>query len=150
MKKFVISLAIISALFSTPAMAESEGRIEIRGGLATGGGIEEVFLGGATGFDFDLGEKAFAGLDLGADKVLIGGAKVLWSVGARAGIKTDDKSKLFVTGGFGFCCGESDPYAGLGFQRDVAENVYLKTEYRRGFHEGSDSNFFGVGVGVNF
>lgn len=150
MKKFAITAAILAAFASTPAMAEGEARVEIRGGIAFAGGAEEAFLGVGAGYDFDLGETAFIGLDVGADKVLVGGAKVLWSVGGRLGANVSEEGKLYALGGIGFCCGTSEPYIGAGYQHDVSEKVYLKAEYRRVLASGIDGNYAGVGVGVNF
>jgi outer membrane immunogenic protein len=150
MKKILACAALAASFVSAPVMAESEPRLELRGGMAFGGGSEKAFLGAALGYDFDLGETMFAGIDLGADKVLTGGSKVLWSAGGRIGAKVSEKGKLYAVGGIGFCCGFSDPYAGVGYQHSVAEKVYLKAEVRHVFAGGSDGTFAGVGVGVNF
>lgn len=152
MKKMFVLAAAAAAIAATPAQAATgEGRVEVRGGIAWGGGGEEAFGGVGAGYDFDLGDSAFVGIDLGADKVLVGGAEVLWSVGARVGGKVGQNGRAFVNGGVGFCCGEQDPYAGVGYEHKVGSNVYLKAEYRHVFINASnDINFAGAGIGFRF
>ena len=76
-KKFALSLAAIAAMSSAPAYAEGEGRVEIQGGIAFSGGTSEAFAGVSGGYDFDLGDKAFVGIDLGVGKVLARGTDVV-------------------------------------------------------------------------
>ena len=149
MRKIAI-LAAAAALSSTPAFAAGEGRIEARGGIAFAGGTSEAFAGVAAGYDFDLGDKAFIGIEGSADKVLSNGSKVLWGVGARIGAKAGDKGKLYAVGGIGFCCGTSDPFIGAGYQHKLGEKVYGKIEYRRILSGGTDINFAGIGIGAAF
>ena len=149
MKKLLIAACAAATFAASPAMA-NEGRVEARGGIAFAGGQEEAFAGIGAGYDFDLGESAFAGVDLGADKVLASGAKVLWSVGGRVGAKAGEKGKAYVLGGIGFSDGFERGYAGAGYQHKLTDSVYGKVEYRRVFLSGTDINFAGVGVGVAF
>ena len=149
MKKLLIAACAVSAFTASPLMA-NEGRVEARGGIAFANGNEEAFAGVGAGYDFDLGDTAFAGIDLGADKILAGGADVLWSVGGRIGAKVSEDGKIYALGGVGFANGNSEAYAGAGFQHKLTKNIYGKVEYRRIFLTGSDINFAGVGVGVAF
>ncbi|MFC4292565.1 outer membrane protein [Sphingorhabdus arenilitoris] len=149
MKKLLIAACAVSAIAASPAMA-NEGRVEARGGIAFGGGAEEAFAGVGAGYDFDLGESAFVGVDLGADKVLAGGAEVLWSVGVRGGVKVSEKGKLYALGGVGFSDGFEEAYLGAGYQQKLTDSIYGKVEYRRVLLDGTDVNFAGVGVGVAF
>lgn len=149
MKKLLIAACVASAFAASPALA-NEGRVEVRGGVAFGGGAEEAFAGVGAGYDFDLGETAFAGIDLGADKVLSDGSEILWSVGGRVGAKVGEQGKAYVLGGIGFSDGFEELYAGLGYQQKFSDKVYGKAEYRRVLLDGADVSFAGVGVGVAF
>ncbi len=150
MKKLIVLAAAAAAIVATPAFASGEGRIEGRGGIAFAGGSSEAFVGIGAGYDFDLGDKAFIGIDLGADKILANGAKVIWSTGARLGAKVSEKGRLYANGGIGFCCGGSDPYLGVGYQHKFGTNAYGKIEYRRVLRNGTDVNFAGIGIGGAF
>ncbi|NJM51705.1 MAG: porin family protein [Sphingomonadales bacterium] len=149
MKKLLITAVAVCAMAASPAMA-GEGRVEARGGIAFADGGEEAFAGLGAGYDFDLGDAAFAGVDLGMDKVLADGTEVLWSVGARGGVKVSDKGKLYALGGVGFASGEEEAYVGAGFQQKLNDYIYGKLEYRRILLDGTDINFVGVGVGAAF
>ena len=85
MKKFAVAAALLTAIVATPAMAQGEGRVEVRGGYVTGSGLDDATLGAAAGYDFDLGSTAFAGAEIAGDLVLIVGAKVHFSSGYRLG-----------------------------------------------------------------
>ena len=65
MKKFAVAAALLTAIVATPAMAAEggEGRVEVRGGLITGNGIDEATIGAAAGYDFDLSSTAFIGVE---------------------------------------------------------------------------------------
>lgn len=149
MKNLAIAIgAIVLALSATAAQA-GEGRVEVRGGVAFADGTSEAFAGAAAGYDFDLGDTAFAGIEGSADKVLTGGTSVLWGVGGRLGAKVGDKTRLYLTGGIGFCCGDSDFYAGIGAQQKLGGRFYGKVEYRRYFSV-VDVNTAAIGVGISF
>jgi outer membrane immunogenic protein len=150
MIKFAVALALVAAT-ATPAYASGEGRVEARAGIAWAGGTSETFAGIGGGYDFDLGNKAFVGLDLGADKVLARGTDVFVSVGGRVGVKVGDKGRLYASGGMGFCCGGSDPYIGAGYQRRLGPKFYGKIEYRKALSSfGPNVDFAGIGLGINF
>lgn len=153
MRKIAILAAAAAAAVTTPAFAQDkagEGRVEVRGGVAWANGAEEAFAGVAAGYDFDLGEQAFVGVEGSADKVLVSGADVLWSIGGRLGAKVGPQGKLFVNGGYGWTDGGDAPYIGAGYQHKFGTNVYGKVEYRRTMDTGPDVNFAGVGLGYAF
>jgi outer membrane immunogenic protein len=151
MNKFTLAAAAFTALAAHPAYAKGEGRIEARGGIAFAGGTSKAFAGIGGGYDFDLGDKAFVGLDLGFDKVLAGGTKAFWSVGGRIGAKAGKDGRIYAIGGLGFCCGGSDPYVGAGYQHKFGDKVYGKIEYRKALSSfGPNVNFAGIGVGIGF
>ncbi len=152
MKKFAVAAALLSAVVATPALAApaGEGRVEVRGGLITGNGIDEATLGVAAGYDFDLGSTTFVGGEIAGDKVLIDGANVQFSAGGRAGAKLGANGKLYATGGYTF--GDiDDPYVGAGYQHKLGQNLYAKGEYRHQFiNNFGDFDSFVVGVGFAF
>jgi len=151
MTKFALAIAAVVATAATPAWAGDEVRVEARGGIAWAGGTSEAFAGAGGGYDFDLGDKAFVGVDLGVDKVLARGTDEFWSVGGRIGAKIGKKGRLYASGGVGFCCGGSDPYIGAGYQHNLGRKLYGKIEYRRALSTfGPDINFAGVGLGIRF
>jgi outer membrane immunogenic protein len=151
MKKFAVLAAAAAAIVATPALAAGEGRLEARGGIAFAGGNSEAFAGIAAGYDFDLGDKAFLGVEVSGDKVLANGADVIFGVGARLGAKAGDKGRAYVIGGMGFADGESDPFLGLGYQHKFGDKVFGKIEYRRVLISNfTDVNFAGVGIGAAF
>lgn len=150
MRKLIIAAATVAALSSTPAFAETsgEGRVEARGGIAWAGGGEEAIAGIAAGYDFDLGEKAFFGVEASADKILADGTEVVFGATARVGVKAGENGKLYVNGGYSF--NSSDAFhAGAGYQHKLGKNLYAKIEYRR-FFDTVDINTAAVGVGFAF
>ncbi|MBY4635937.1 porin family protein [Sphingopyxis sp. XHP0097] len=150
MKKFAVAAALLSAVVATPALAApgGEGRVEVRGGLITGNGIDEGTLGLAAGYDFDLGSTAFAGAEVAGDKVLVDGADVQFSAGGRVGAKIGSNGKLFATAGYTFS-DIDDPYVGAGYQHKFGSNVYGKVEYRHQFI-GNFGDFDTITAGVGF
>lgn len=151
MKKFAVAAALLSAVVATPALAQNgEGHVEVRGGYITGSGLDDATLGVAGGYDYNLGDKAFAGVEIAGDKVLINGAKVQFSSGARLGANLGTNGKLYATGGYTF--GQiDDPYVGAGYQHKLTQNVYGKVEYRHQFiNNFDDTDAFAVGVGFAF
>ena len=153
MRKFAIAAAAATMLFAAPAFAQTsgEGRLEVRGGIAWAGGADEAFAGVAAGYDFDLGDKAFLGLEAGADKVLVSGSNVFFTGAARVGAKVGENGKLYVLGGYGFVEGGGDgAFAGAGYQHKFGQKFYGKIEYRRTLVSGTDVNFAGIGLGLAF
>ncbi len=151
MNKLAFCAVGLATLAATPAYARGEGRVEARGGVAFANGTSYTFAGIGGGYDFDLGDKAFVGLDLGIDKVLATGTKAFWSVGGRIGAKAGHNGRIYASGGLGFCCGGSDPYIGAGYQHKLGRRLYGKIEYRKAFSSfGPDVNFAGIGLGVGF
>lgn len=148
MKKFAL-IALAAAFASTPALAAGEARIEARGGIAWSGGSSEAIAGVAAGYDFDLGDSAFAGVEASADKLLTGGTDVLFGLSGRVGAKVGDKGRAYVVGGYSF--GEGDAaHLGAGYQHSFGEKLYGKIEYRRFLLSGSDINTAGIGLGLKF
>lgn len=152
MRKYALLFAVAGVAMAAPAQA-NEGRAEIRGGIAWAGGFEEAVAGVAGGYDWDLGETTFVGLEASADKILVEDADILFGATARAGVKVGANGKLFAAGGYSF--GVDDDagdaiHLGAGYQHKVSENVYLKAEYRHFFDDFVDVDTAAVGVGFAF
>lgn len=153
MRKIAFAAAAAAAAIAVPAQAQEangEGRVEARGGIVWAAGQEEAVAGVAAGYDFDLGEAAFLGVEASADHILASGADFVWGVGARAGAKVGDAGKLYAAGGYAFGEGEDAPYLGAGYSHKVGQSVYISAEYRHFFSDFLDVNAATVGLGVNF
>lgn len=147
------SVALL-ALTASAAQAAGEGRFEVRGGVATvsafGVSASEGIIGVGFGYDFDISKSSvFIGVEGGADRLMVQGAKITGSVGTRVGAKLGDATRLFVTGGLGFGDGESSPYLGVGAQQKLGGNFYGKVEYRRAF-DFIDVDYIVAGFGMTF
>ncbi|WP_310497560.1 outer membrane beta-barrel protein [Sandarakinorhabdus sp.] len=143
----------LMALTASTAQAAGEARAEVRGGLAWFNGLgasgSEAVLGVAVGYDFDISDSAFIGVEGSADKVLVSGSDILWGVGGRVGAKLGDATRLYAAGGLGFGGGDTAPYLGVGAQQKFGGSFYGKLEYRRYF-DIVDINTLAVGVGMTF
>ncbi|WP_067736161.1 hypothetical protein [Novosphingobium naphthalenivorans] len=155
MRIAIVSLAAAAtAALATPALAD-EARVETRGGVIWNHGDTEAIAGVAGGYDFDLGDKAFAGVDVSADKVLASDNRVSWGFGGRLGLKTGTGGKLYALSDYQtkFCatCNESVA-VGAGYQQDLGQKLYGKLEYRHyliGDHT-PDTDAVLAGVGMKF
>lgn len=153
MRNIALAVAAASAAIAVPAQAQEaagEGRAEVRGGIAWANGAEEAVAGVAAGYDFNLGDAAFIGIEGSADHILADGADFVWGVGGRVGARVSDNGKLFAAGGYAFGDGEDVPYLGAGYNHKVGQSVYLTAEYRHFFSDFTDVNAATVGVGINF
>ncbi|MEL1250576.1 outer membrane protein [Aurantiacibacter gilvus] len=147
------ALAVATGLIAIPAAAQDApgtARVEARGGIAWASGYEEAVAGVAAGYDFDLGDGIFIGVEGSADKVLADGADVVWGVGGRVGTRVGDAGRLYAAGGYAFGEGEDVPYLGAGYSHNLNESIYLTAEYRHFFSDFVDVNAATVGVGFNF
>jgi len=153
MRFALLSLAAAAAL-ATPAMA-NEARFEGRGGIVWGNGDSEATAGVAAGYDWDLGESAFAGIETSADKILDGRNRVSFGSGVRLGVKTAPDSKIYGAASYQTkpcrTCEESIA-AGVGYQQGFGNRMYGKVEYRHHFVGDNipDYDAAMVGVGVKF
>lgn len=153
--KIAIAMATLAAAVAVPAAAQAQeamgtGRAEVRGGIAWASGEEEAVAGAALGYDFDLGDSAFIGVEGSADHLLADGADFVWGLGARAGIRVNDAGRLYAAGGYAFGDGEDTPYLGAGYSHRIGQSVYVSAEYRHFFSDFLDVNAATVGVGFNF
>ena len=150
MRKIALTLGLVAAAAVAAPAHANEGRVEARGGIAWANGDTEAIAGVAAGYDFDLGETAFAGVEVSGDKVLVDGANVVFGTTARLGVKAGDNGKLFIAGGYSFGEGEDVPHLGGGYQHNIGQNIYLKAEYRHFFSDFTDVDTVAAGVGVRF
>lgn len=154
MRTVILSLAAVAAVAATPALA-NEARVEARAGVIWGGGDSEAVVGGALGYDFDIGSKAFAGVEVSADKVLDSAAnRVAFGFTARLGANVSENDKLFVAGGYTTKFsqfGVDSEHLGAGWQHNFGP-VYGKVEYRHFFtNQGVvDADAVVAGLGINF
>lgn len=150
MRFAVLTLAAAAAAaVATPAMA-NEGRVETRAGVIWGGGNEDAVAGVAAGYDFDLGDSAFVGVEVSADKVLVSGSDVFVGVTTRVGVKAGEKTKLFIDGGYTFAAGEDTPHLGAGVEYKFTNSLYGKLGYRHQFSDFVDTDTLSAGVGIKF
>lgn len=154
MRKFIISAALVSAAFATQASA-NEARIEARGGVVFANGSSEAVAGAAAGYDFDLGDKGFVGVEVSGDKIIEDNTRISLGLSARAGMKIGERAKLYAVGGYQtkpcqFC--EESWSAGAGLEVPFGKKLYGKVEYRHYFLDQgfSDYNSVVAGLGVRF
>lgn len=151
--RLVILSAAAALLAATPAVA-NEIRVEARGGAIWNDANTEAVAGVAAGYDFDLGEKTFVGMEVSGDKVLVDGAKVLFGFTGRGGAKLG-AGKVYVDGGYSttFDGKLADAWhLGAGYEHAFGEKLYGKIAYRHYFNEGlvTDTDAVMAGVGVKF
>ena len=153
MRLALLSIAA-AAVIATPAVA-NEGRFEGRGGVVWSGGNSEAVAGVAAGYDWDLGDTAFAGLEVSGDKILESNTRVSLGLGGRIGAKVGDAGKLYAVSTYQtknckFC--EESVSLGAGYQHALGENLYGKGEYRHFFvgNGVKDFNAVAVGLGTKF
>ena len=156
MRTVLLSLAAVAATAATPALA-NEARVEARGGVFWIGGANytEATLGAAAGYDFDLGNTVFAGVEVSGDKILEGSAnRVVFGFTGRLGAKVSPNDKLFAAGGYSTkpCTGCVDSeHLGAGWEHNFGP-LYGKVEYRHYFTNQNtlDADAVVAGLGINF
>ena len=153
MKKYLVLAAAALTVAATPAFA-NETRLEARGGVIWDGSSEAI-AGVAAGYDFDLSDKAFAGLEVSGDKILESGTRVSFGFGGRVGAKVGDAGKLYAAAAYqtkpcGGC--ENSVSVGAGYQHAFGDKFYGKVEYRHFFVDSgvSDPDAVVAGLGVKF
>ena len=127
MKFQVALIAAAAALVAATPAAANEGRAEVRGGIAWGGGVEGS-----------------------GDHVLASGYEFVFGASARLGARVGTAGKIFAAGGYSFGEGEDQVHVGGGYEHKVGSNVYVKAEYRHFFSDFVDANVVAAGVGVTF
>ncbi len=130
------ALAATCAFAAIPCSA-NELRIEARAGV--------IFVE-----DYDLGDTAFVGAEISADKVLVEDTDIYFGFSGRGGARIGENGKLFVAGGYTAGEGEDVWHAGGGYEHRIAGNIYLKAEYRHFFSDFDDADQLTAGIGVKF
>lgn len=151
----LIAAALAATTIATPAMAQDEVsgefRVEGRAGIIDGAGQTEAVAGIAAGYDFDLSDTVFLGVEGSVDFVLASGGNEVFGATARAGVHAGDDAKIYAAGGRSFVGdGEDAWHLGAGVDYDVNDLVYLKLEYRHFFADFADADSVVAGVGVKF
>lgn len=146
--------ALAGAAMTSPALA-NEARIETRGGVVWNKADTEAIAGVAGGYDVDIGDKAFAGVDVSADKLLTDDTRVSWGFGGRLGLKTGSGGKAYALSDYQtkFCATCDHSVAvGAGYQQDLGKKLYGKVEYRHYLVGDQTADGDGVlaGVGMKF
>ncbi len=155
MRIALVSLAAVATLAAAaPAMA-NEGRVEARGGVIWNNSDTEATASVAAGYDYDLGDKLFVGVQGSADKILAGGTRVSWGAGGRVGVKVRPGTKAYALADWqskNTRYGNSAVGVGGGLQQDVGSRYYLKAEYQHLLvgDNTPDADRGLVGVGVKF
>jgi opacity protein-like surface antigen len=152
MKKSLLAAVGLSLVIATPAYA-NEGRAEVRGGVLWGFGDSEGVAGIALGYDWDLGDSAFGGVEVSGDKILEDGSKIAFGATGRLGIKAGESTKVYADGGYTSkpCTGCDDSlHVGAGLEQKLGTSVYIKVAYRHFFSGAGDFDAVVGGLGLNF
>ncbi|MEJ2411110.1 MAG: outer membrane beta-barrel protein [Novosphingobium sp.] len=155
MRIALVSLAALAAAAAaTPALA-NEARVEARGGVIWDGSHSDAVAGIAGGYDYDLGDTFFVGVQGSADKVLASNTRVSWGVGGRVGAKVLPGTKLYAVADWqSKYCRHCNSAVGVGggVQQDVGSRYFVKAEYQHLLvgDNTPDADLGLVGVGVKF
>jgi len=146
--------AAAAAAAATPAIA-NEARVEARTGIIWDGSDSEAVAGVAVGYDYDLNDRFFVGVEGSADKILADDTRVSWGAGGRIGAKVTPTTKLYAASTWQskpcrYC--NSAVAVGGGLQQSLNDKVYAKVEYK---HElvgdnTPDADLGLVGIGLKF
>lgn len=146
--------AVAAAAAATPALA-NEARVEARTGVIWDGSNSDAVAGIAAGYDYDLGNNLFVGIQGSADKVLASDTRVSWGAGGRIGVEAAPGTKVYALADWQskncrFC--NSAVGVGGGVQQDVGARYYVKAEYQHLLvgDNTPDADRGLVGVGVKF
>ncbi|KPH60447.1 outer membrane protein [Novosphingobium aerophilum] len=155
MRIALVSLAAVAAVAAaTPALA-NEARVEARTGVIWDGSDSEAVAGVAVGYDYDLGDKFFVGVEGSADKILTDNTRVSWGVGGRAGFKVLPATKLYAASTWQSKFskyGNSAVAVGGGVEQGLGSQFYAKAEYKHLLvgDNTPDADVGLVGVGYKF
>lgn len=147
-------LAPALALAGRPALAD-EAYIEGTGGVSWTSEETDAIAGLALGYDVDLDETFFVGVEGTAEKLLTGGTRVAWGIGGRVGAEVLPRSKIFTGVNWqSKDCRECGNAVGLGvgWEQNLSEKIYAKLEFKHLFVENGepDANVGIVGLGMMF
>ncbi|TCU54882.1 outer membrane protein with beta-barrel domain [Novosphingobium sp. PhB57] len=154
MRSAAVPFALLLMLAGTPAWAD-EAYVEVTGGVNWNDEETDAITGVALGYDVDLNETFFVGVEGTAEKLLTDGTRVAWGIGGRAGAEVLPQSKVFV--GLNWqskdCrdCGNAVGL-GTGWEQNLTEKLYAKVEFKHLFVGNGEPNAnVGIlGLGVMF
>ena len=148
MRSLVFAAAIAASTIATPALA-NEARVELRTGIAWVSGVSDETLGVAVGYDADISEAAFVGVEAVADTNFDFADPIL-GVNGRLGAKVGDAGKLFGTVGYArdTTFDLDDWTLGAGYQHNLGSNMLLSAQYQR--YMDTDVNRASIGFGFRF
>lgn len=154
MHKIFILLAFTFTCVSIPAFAD-EAYVEMTGGVSSNGKKTDAVAGVAVGYDIDLDERFFVGIEGIAEKLLTKETRIAWGIGGRFGAEILPKSKIFTGVNWqSKDCKECSDAIGLsaGWEQNLTEKLYAKIEYKRLFigNDERDADVGLVGIGVMF
>lgn len=153
MRAITLPLATALAIASSPAIA-NEAYVEATSGVNWNDEATNAIAGIAVGYDIDLDERIFVGVEGTAEKLLTHDTRIAWGIGGRVGAEVMPESKIFV--GLNWQskdCGECGNAVGLGtgWEQNLSEKIYAKLEYKRLFvSDEADANVVIVGLGLMF
>ncbi len=155
MRIALVSLAAVAAVAAASPAFANETRVEARTGVIWDGSDSEAVAGGAIGYDYDLNDKFFVGVEGSADKVLASNTRVSWGVGGRAGVKLTPATKLYAASTWQSKFtkyGNSAVGVGGGIQQDLGNKFYGKVEYKHLIvgDNTPDADLGLVGLGMKF
>ena len=148
MRSILIICSTALAIMSTPALA-NEGRAEVRGGLAWASGGSDETIGISLGYDVNLGEKLFVGIEAVADTDFDISSPVI-GLNGRAGLRAGANGKLFVTAGYAYQTESDldDIALGASYQRDLNSKAMVSIHYQR--YLDTEINRAMIGLGYRF
>ncbi|WHO37444.1 hypothetical protein PMI04_012775 [Sphingobium sp. AP49] len=154
MRHVILPLAAALACASPSALA-NEAYVELTSGVSWNDEATDAIAGIAVGYDIDLDERFFVGVEGTAEKLLADDTRIAWGIGGRIGAELLPRSKIFA--GLNWQskdCGECGDAIGLGtgWEQNLSEAIYVKLEYKRLFVDSGepDANVAIIGLGMMF
>lgn len=148
MRSIMIAAVFAAAAVSSPAVA-NEGRVELRNGIIWVDGASDEAVGVALGYDADLGDAFFVGVEGAIDTNYDFVSPVL-GLNARLGSRVGENGRLFGTVGYAYDTDfEIDDFAlGGGYQHTLDSGLVISAQYQR--YMDLDINRVSIGVGTRF
>jgi hypothetical protein len=133
---------------SSPALA-NEGRVELRTGIAWVSGVSDETIGIAAGYDADVSENVFVGVEAVADTDFNFVSPTL-GVNARLGTKVMETGRLFALAGYAYETqfDFDDAVVGVGFQQEFGTGMLVSLQYQR--YVDTEVNRVAIGLGARF
>jgi outer membrane immunogenic protein len=148
MRSILFAATAIAAVVSSPALA-NEGRVELRNGIIWANGVSDEAVGLALGYDADVSDAFFVGIESTIDTNFDFVSPVL-GVNARLGTNIGESGRFFGTVGYAYDTDfDIDDFAvGGGYQHTLNGDLVISAQYQR--YLDLDINRVSVGVGARF